>query len=317
MIDHLPGWLTAVVSSVFPSFGAPPENIFNGYTEADYVYVAPAAAGRIDKISVEQGERVFQGQQLYALDKTSAEAAMRAAQARVHVAEANLANLQTGSRDQEIAVIRAELARAEAQRDLAANTLSRSERLFDQGNVSRAQVDTDRATLASAEAQVAELQAQLKVAELPARDAQRIAAEATLDAARADAEAARSAFEDRIILSPATGLVDSRYFGAGEVAGAGVPVLSILPDGALRAIFFVPEGQRAAIAIGDRLAVTCTGCKDGLFATVTRLASDPQYTPPIIYSREERHRLVFRAEAMMSVDSGLLPGQPIVLEPQP
>lgn len=314
MIDQLPGWLVAAIATVFPTFGAPPDATFNGYTEADYIYVAPAAPGRIDTMSVQEGDRVFEGQQVYTLTKSEAAAALRAAQARVHVAEANLVNLQTGSREQEIAVIRAELARAEAQRTLAANTLTRSERLFDQGNVSQAQVDTDRATLASASAQVAELQAQLEVAELPARDAQRIAAEATLDAAHADAEAAQSAFDDRIILSPATGRIDSLYFEAGEVAGAGVPVLSILPDGALRAVFFVSEGRRAEIAIGDTLTVTCSGCATGLTATITRLASDPQYTPPIIYSREERHRLVFRAEARMSEGSGLLPGQPIVLE---
>ena len=315
MIEHLPQWLTAIIASIFPSFGAPPEDIFNGYTEADYVYAAPAAAGRIDTLAALEGDRVFEGQQLYTLDKTSAAATLRAAQARVHVAEANLANLQTGSREQEIAVIRAELAKAVAQRTLAENTLSRSERLLAQGNVSQAQVDSDQASLATADAQVAELQAQLKVAELPARDAQRIAAEATLDAARADAEAAQSAFDDRIILSPATGIIDSLYFETGEVAGAGVPVLSILPDGALRAVFFVPEGRRSQMAIGDTLAVTCDGCADGLTATITHLASDPQYTPPIIYSREERHRLVFRAEARMGQGTGLLPGQPIVLAP--
>ena len=77
MIDQLPGWLATLITAVFPSFGAPPENIYNGYTEADYVYVSPAAAGRIDTLSVAEGERVFEGQQVYTLDKTGVAAAIR------------------------------------------------------------------------------------------------------------------------------------------------------------------------------------------------------------------------------------------------
>lgn len=310
----LPEWLAAALAAIFPAAGGPAEGLYNGYVEADYVYVSAADAGRIASIAAEEGERVFEGQQVLTLDNSRQREALRAAEARAHVAEANLENLKTGSREQEIAVIRAELARAEAERELAAGNLARSERLLERGNIAEAQVDADRATLASARARVAELEAQFQVAELPARDAQQIAAEATLDAARADAAAARLAFEDRIVLAPVTGTVDDVFFEAGEVAGAGVPVVSILPDDALRALFFVPEPQRPAIAIGDVLSVSCDACPDGITATVSRLAPSPQYTPPIIYSREERSRLVFRAEARISADTPLLPGQPISLE---
>ncbi len=316
-MESLPDWLIAVVAAVFPQVAGPAADVFNGYVEADFVYVAPADAGRIASISVEEGDQVFEGQQVFTLDSTRQRAALRGAEARVHVAEANLENLQTGSRDQEIAVIRAELARADSERALAAGNLARSERLLERGSVSAAQVDADRAALASARARVAELEAQLEVAELPARDAQRIAAEATLDAARADAAAARSALEDRIVLAPATGNVDSLYFEPGEVAGAGVPVLSILPRDSLRAIFFVPEPQRANIRIGDELTVTCDACAADFTAVVSRLASAPQYTPPIIYSQQDRARLVFRAEARIAAGADLLPGQPISLEPRP
>ncbi|GAB4385170.1 HlyD family secretion protein [Albidovulum sp.] len=317
MSSGLPEWLVAVIATVFPAFGGGPEAGYNGYVDADFVHVAPAEAGRIASISADEGQRVFAGQQLFTLDSTRQRAALNAAEARVHVAEANLANLQTGSRAPEIEVIRAELARAEAELDLARSSAMRTEQLFARGNASQAQLDADRARLASARAQVAELKARLEVAELPARDAQRIAAEATLDAARAEAAQARSALDDRIVLSPETGIVDRRYFDPGEVVGAGVPVLSILPEGRLKAIFFVPEAARAAIAPGDRLRLGCDGCGPGIGAVVTRLAASPQYTPPIIYSREERARLVFRAEARIEGGEGLRPGQPVTLEPAP
>ena len=94
--------------------------------------------------------------------------------------EANLANLTTGSREDEIDVIRATLSKAKPTSSLARDSAARAGKLFAEGIVPQAQLDQDRASLASAEAAVRQLQAQLKVAELPARDAQRLAAEANL-----------------------------------------------------------------------------------------------------------------------------------------
>jgi HlyD family secretion protein len=303
----------AAVAAVLPGVGGPDPGTFSGYVEADYAYIAAPSAGRIETISVSEGDRVFEGQQLFTLETTRETAALRAAEAQVRVAEANLANLETGSREQEVAVVRAEVARAEAQRDLADGNLRRAEQLFARQNIAEAQVDEARAALASAEAQVAELKARLEVAELPARDAQRIGAEASLDAARAQAAEARSALDDRIVLSPVGGTVEDVYFVPGETAGPGIPVLSILPEGPMKVLFFVPEPQRSGVALGYRLGVSCDGCPDGVVGTVTRLGSSPQYTPPIIYSREERSRLIFRAEARIGADSGLLPGQPVTV----
>ncbi len=314
MTSNLPEWLIAVIAIVYPGIQDPGPNVFNGYLEADYVYLAPADPGRIASISVEEGERVFEGQQVFALDASRQISTLAAAEARVRVAAANLDNLQTGSRSQEVDVIRAELARAQAQRDLAEATLARSQQLFSTGAVSSAKVDTDTTALASNEAQVAELTARLEVAELPARDAQRIAAEATLQAAEADAATAREALNDRTVLTTVTGLVDKLFFEPGEVAGAGTPIVSMLPDDSLYAVFFVPEASRSGLGIGDALQLTCDGCGGPITATVTRIASSPQYTPPIIYSQEERSRLVFRAEAHIADAPGLVPGQPITLE---
>ncbi len=314
MTSNLPEWLIAVIAIVYPGIQDPGPNVFNGYLEADYVYLAPADPGRIASISVEEGERVFEGQQVFALDASRQISTLAAAEARVRVAAANLDNLQTGSRSQEVDVIRAELARAQAQRDLAEATLARSQQLFSTGAVSSAKVDTDTTALASNEAQVAELTARLEVAELPARDAQRIAAEATLQAAEADAATAREALNDRTVLTTVTGLVDKLFFEPGEVAGAGTPIVSMLPDDSLYAVFFVPEASRSGLGIGDALQLTCDGCGGPITATVTRIASSPQYTPPIIYSQEERSRLVFRAEAHIADAPGLVPGQPVTLE---
>ena len=309
-------FFTGVIALVIPGFGAPETPRWNGYVEADYVYAAPMSAGQIATLAVHEGDVVSVGDVLFTLNQGQQAALLDSAKAGVAVAEANLANLTTGSRQDEIDVIRASLSKAQSDLSLARDTSARQGKLFAQGVSTQSQLDQARATLASAEAAVRQLQAQLKVAELPARDAQQLAAESNVAVARAAVERATADLADRTVLAPAGGRIEKLYFDAGEVASAGTPVASILPAGALKVKFYLPEGVRQQFALGDRLAVSCDGCPAGVTATVSFFASDPQFTPPVIYSRDERTRLSFLAEA--TLDAGELhPGQPVTLERRP
>ncbi len=318
MFENALAWLTAtfatLLTALVPGYGDDPTPVYNGYVEAEYTYVAPSVTGRIRMLSVAEGDEVLISQFLFDMDASQQRASLRAANARVAQAQANLRNLETGSREAEIAVIRASLEEARAAQALARSTLARTDNLFARGITTQARVDADRATLDQTKAHVAQLEAQLDVAELPARDEQVIAAEATLKAARAEAELAAAKLDDMRTTAPISGRVEKVYFTVGEVASAGTPVVSILPPDALKVLFYIPETARSGFAIGDSLALSCDGCADGIDAVVTRMASDPQYTPPIIYSRDERHRMVFRAEAQLAPGTGLLPGQPVTLE---
>ncbi|RME15204.1 MAG: HlyD family secretion protein [Alphaproteobacteria bacterium] len=314
MLDQITSWIAALLTAVIPGYGVDPTPVYNGYVEGEFVHVAPSVTGRLNTMAVSEGDIVVAGQFLFDMDSTKQRAALRAANFRVAQAEANLRNLETGSREAEIEVIRASLAEARAARDLARTTLERTENLFRNNIVTEAKVEADRTALQQAEAHVSQLEAQLKVAELPARDEQLIAAQATLKAAQAEADLAAAQLDDMHVTAPTQGLVEKVYFEAGEVAAAGTPVVSILPPDALHVLFYLPEQERPDFSIGEVLDLSCDGCPPGLTATITRMASEPQFTPPIIYSREQRTRLVYRAEASLPRDSGLLPGQPVTLE---
>ena len=307
-------FIMGLVTAVLPGFGQPAVPQWNGYVEASYVYVAPAAPGIVARLAVAEGAVVSKGDVLFTLNADQHRALVVAAEARVNAAEANLENLTTGSREDEVAVVRASLQKAEADLSLARETSARSGKLFAEGIVTQARHDQDRATLASAEAAVRQLEAQLKVAELPARDAQQWQAEANLAAARAEAEKAMADLADRSVTAPAAGRVERLYFAEGEMAGAGVPVVALLPAGGYKIKFYVAEAERAGLSPGETLAVTCDGCAEGLTATISWFASEPQFTPPVIYSRDERKRLTFLVEAMLADDAGLLPGQPVTVK---
>lgn len=296
-----------------PGLGAPAEPTYTGYLEADFVYVAPVSAGQIATLPVNEGQTVKAGETLAVLTTAQQESALRAAEARVEAANATWRNLVTGERAQEIAVAQASLNQAKAGLALAQSNADRSKALFDKGVVSKAQLDQDQSSLATAKALVNQMQAALQVAELPARTAQQVAAEASFNAAQADADTARADLADRTLTAPVDGRIERLYFRQGETIATGTPLLSLLPPNKLKAKFYINEVDRSSFAIGDSVVVACDGCAESLKATVTFLASTPQTTPPIIYSRDERSRLVFRAEAQLVEPGNLLPGQPVTV----
>ncbi len=317
-------WLIGLLSFI-PGVGheAPPS--WNGYVELDYVYAAAPGAGRIERLAVEEGDRVNAGDVLFVLEASqqqaqydAAAARAKAAAAQVKAAAATLANLRTGARPEELQVTRAALAQAEANLELAQQNFSRTQDLFEGGNVPRSQLDQAQASLDAANASVVQLEAQLAVAQLPARDDQIAAAEASLAAAEstaaaaaADAATSKAMLDNRTIVAPEGGRIERLYFAEGEVAAAGAPVISIAGEDALKVKFYVSEADRPDVHLGDVVSVSCDGCASGLTATIDHFASDPQFTPPIIYSRDERSRLVFLTEAVMDEENAVRPGQPV------
>jgi HlyD family secretion protein len=88
-------------------------------------------------------------------------------------------------------------------------------------------------------------------------------------------------------------------------------VAALSGAGTMKVLFYVSEADRQQFTLGQQVAVSCDGCAAGLTASISRFASDPQFTPPIIYSRDERSRLSFLTEAVMEQQNAVLPGQPV------
>lgn len=312
-MDEFMSWLFGLIAMVVPGFGVSEPPAWNGYVEANYVYLAAPGGGTITTIAAREGEPIEAGDVMFALNDGQQRAALDAALAQVAAAQANVDNLSTGSRDAELDVIRASLARARADLELTHLQAERTGALLERGLAPQAQADQANADLERAQAQVDELEAQLRVAELPARNPQRIAAEASLAAARANAEQAQLALDERVVSAPVDGLAARVYFSAGEFVGTGMPAVALLPDDALKVKFYLSQADRAGLALGDAVSISCDRCPDGLTATVGYFSPDPQFTPPVIYSREERERLTFLVEAVLDEGSELHPGQPVTV----
>lgn len=298
-----------LLSALF-SFCAPPLPFATGYVEGEYVLIAPVENAEIDTLLVARGDHLDKDALLAELDPATAETALAEAAANLARAEAELADLHLGKRPEEIAIIEASLVSARAQAAEATRTAERIANLALKGAMTEAQRD-DAATAAEiTAARAAEIEANLAVAKLPARPQAIAAAEARLAAAKATRDRAVWSLSKRKLTAPAAGTVSDIIRTQGEIAGPTQPVLSFLPDGAVKLKLYVAAEAVAQLAPGSTLSVHCDGCDEGLGATVIYIANGPEFTPPVIYSVENRQKLVYLVEARPDPQSvRLKPGQ--------
>lgn len=218
---------------------------YQGWIEADLIFVSPDEQGRVVKLNVREGDHVEMGAPLYAVDDDLQ-------QADLNQSKATLANAQ--------------------------QAFDRAAALSKTGSGTQANYDSALANLRVAEARVNTSQTKL----------------------------AR-----RSMHAPIAGTIQQIYFREGETVAAQRPVISILPPGNMKVRFFVPEPELPKLKVGDEVRVTCDGCAGGLTAKIYFIATTAEYTPPVIYSRDERSKLVYLIQARPNKPDSLRVGQPV------
>ena len=222
---------------------------FQGWVEADMIFVSPDESGRVTKLNVREGDEVKPGEPLYSVDD----------------------DLQRADLNQNNATL------ANAQQ-----TYDRAASLSKTGSGTQANLDSALSALRVAEARVVTSQTRL---------------------------ARRTGF------APVAGTIQQIYFREGEMVPERRPVLSIMPPGNMKLRFFVPEAELPKLAIGDEVRVTCDNCDANLTAKIYFIATSAEYTPPVIYSLDERNKLVYLIQARPSRPDALRVGQPISVYP--
>jgi HlyD family secretion protein len=238
--------LALVATAVMLAGCDPPRDPgYQGWVEADMIFVSPDESGRVTKLSVREGDEVKAGEQLYSVDDDLQ-------QADLNQNNATLANAQ--------------------------QSYDRASSLSKTGSGTQANLDAAVSALRVAEAHVNTSQTRL----------------------------AR-----RIGFAPVAGTVQQIYFREGETVPAQRPVLSIMPPGNMKLRFYVPESELPRLAIGDEVRVTCDNCAADLTARIYFISTMAEYTPPVIYSLDERSKLVYLIQARPARPDSLRVGQPI------
>lgn len=285
---------------------------FHGWVEADLLFIGADEPGRLITLSVSEGETVKAGDPLFQLQRDIQESELHQARAALEEAKARLAQAETArQRPEEIEVLRAQEARAQAALEQSEPELERTRKLVERNIAAPARLDQAKAAYERDKALLMEVRRQIEVAGLKARPEDIEAAQGVVRQAEARLASAKTRLAQRNVSAPAAAVVQEVYFRIGEIVPAGRPVLSLLPPGNLKLRFFVPQSELPHIALGDTVAVHCDGCSDDLTAEVTFLARQAEFTPPVIFSSEERAKLVFKVEAMPQRPELLRVGQPV------
>jgi len=289
--------------------GSKPDRKLSGYIEGEDLYLSAPVSGTVGSVSAVEGQRVAGGQQLFTIDPATLSAQGEQAEAGLAAAKTQIASAEAQAQQ-----AAAEVAAAAADADRARRDLARLEsvRRDDSAAVAGKDLDAARAAFRNAEARVA---AARKTAD--SRRAQVAAAQAQA----AEAAGSRREVDIRVgqlsPAAPAAARIDEVFFQKGEWVAANQPVVSLLPDEKIKVHFYVPAAEVARYRPGTDIHFGCDACASGLTATFRYVSPRPEFTPPIIFSRDSRDRLVFMVEAYPKRPAGLQPGLPVDVEPLP
>src|SRR5262245_12782781 len=259
---------------------------YQGYVEGEFVHVASGVGGRLQKLLVRRGETVAAEAPLFELEGRQEAAAVRQASEALGAAGATLADLETGKRRAEVEVSRAQLDQARAAEKRSAAQRARDEAQFEAGGISRNELEESRAKHDVDAARVRELENSLEVTGLKARPEQIRSQASQVAAAQAARDQAQWRLDEKHVAASQPGVIVDTLYREGEWVPAGAPVIRMLPPDHLKIRFFVPERRMKAFPVGQKIVATCEGCERPVEAAVTYVATDPEFTPPVIYSND-------------------------------
>ena len=286
-----------------------------GYIEGERVYLAAPVSGAVAALYVREGERVAAGGRTFLIDPRIQQAQAEGAAAAVGAAEARAEDLRKGQRAEELSVFDAEMQAALAAERVAEADYARIAPLERQGIYAPARLDQVRAARDAARAQTAAVRRRREVAALGAREDAIAAAEQQAAQAGGGLSEANARLGQLAPAAPGAARVEEIFYRPGEWAAANAPILALLPDNEVKLVFFVPEAEMARYRPGRTVSFACDGCAAEGSARITWVSARPEFTPPVLYSKGSRDRLVYRVEALPENAATLNPGLPVDVSP--
>ena len=284
-----------------------------GYVEGEFVYIAAPLPGRLETLLVQRGAQVKAGDPLFELESVQEKTALDEAKLRLVQIRAQLADARKGRRPTEIEATTAQLNLARVALQLSEKELVRQERLLAARVVPLQDVDRLRSRRDQERQRVTQLEAELGTARLGSRGDQVAAVEANMRAVEAALTRSEWDLAQKRQTTPAAGLVFDTLYRPGEWIAAGRPAVVLLPPGNIKVRAFVPQPLLASIHQGDRVQVAVDGKAAPFVGTVRFVSPQAEFTPPVIYSRENRQKLVYMVELAFDGATAVLlhPGQPV------
>ncbi len=266
-----------------------------GNVDIRQVQLAFHSTGRIEKILVQEGDRVKAGQLLASVDPARYQAALDKIQAEVKAQQQVVARLESGSRPQEIAEAKARVRAAQARVSETEVTYNRLKILVKKQGASQQQVDDAEAAYLAAKANLEAARQVLDLAVQGPRSEDIAAAKASLRAKQAALALARQELADTKIYSPSDGIIRDRIMEPGDMAFPSTPVLTIALTNPLWVRAYVPEPDLGKIRPGMAAAITTDSFVGKTYqGWIGYISPTAEFTPKNVETPALRTRLVYQ-----------------------
>lgn len=227
--------------------------VLQGVIECQQYRIASKIAGRIENIAVSEGDSVTAGELLYTISTPELHTKLTQVTAAKEAAEALDREALAGARKQQIEAAYSLWQRAVAGRELAQKSYDRVAKLHKKGVVTTQQLDEATANFEAMKSAESAAYSQYSLALAGATDNQKAAAAAKVNMAQGAVDEVMSYISDGNVFAPISGEVSTIAYYAGEVVGAGFPVVTILKLNDIWAEFNIKETLMPRFTIGSEV----------------------------------------------------------------
>lgn len=269
--------------------------VLSGNIEVTDAQLGFKIPGRVAERTVAEGQRVTAGQLVARLDDAEQVQELALRRAELAATEAVLAELNAGSRPEEIAAAEAAVRSFEAERERARLDFKRQQDLLGREAISTREFEVAQAQVKVAEARAAEAAERLKLVREGPRAETIRQARARTDQARAAVALTATRLESTRLTSPLTGLVLSHHIEPGEFVAAGTPIVTVADTAHLWVRAYVNQTDLGRIRHGQKVAVRTDTFPDKKYEGIIGfIAAEAEFTPKTVQTTKERVKLVFR-----------------------
>ncbi|KTD79391.1 HlyD family secretion protein [Legionella waltersii] len=310
---YLKSILTIITLFLISACGNNNHRQFTGYVEGENIYLASPFYGTLEQLAVMRGQLVKRGQLLFSLDKNPQQITIASIEAELQQAKNTLDDIKKPRREPEISAIKAQIEQTEALIKLAQIRVNRFQQLYTKQASDKDSLDAAIATLQQQQELKSQYESNLALAQMGNRDDQIKAQENQVKALSEKLKEAQWELSQKTVYAPADGQIFDTYYEPGELVAPQQAVLSLLTPETIRIEFFVPVDYIDNLKLGQKIRFDCIGGKSGNEAVISYISPEVEYLPPVVFSRENSEKLVFRVKAQINDAFLFKPGQPVVV----
>ncbi len=283
----------------------------SGTIEATEVNLTARVPGSLEFVSAKQGDTVVKNQLVARISRNDLVAQKVRDSLSVQKAEAQLSDLLSGAREQEISDARSAVSTAQVGHDKANADYQRSLTLHKSGAMPETELEKAETTFKLSKNQLDSARSRLSLIESGSRPDQVRAAGIELERNKAVLKASEVMLDDTVINSPIDGTVVTRNYEPGEFVPAGAHIVTVANLNEMWIRTYVSTDDLPHIKLGQQVSFTVSGMTNYFSGTIIEISSKGEFTPKSIQTRQERTNIVYAVKVKIDNANGIFkPGMP-------